>query len=61
MTIEEQKEALNLISWLAVDGCDFVASRSFSGGTCAEENGRGFNCSSCRAKIFLEKFGMTDD
>lgn len=52
LTKDEQKEAVRLICYL-VDGCSFVSSRAFKGGSCAQENGRGFDCPSCAAKTFL--------
>jgi hypothetical protein len=54
LTDDEQYQAVALLRFLD-DGCSFASSRAFKGGTCAQENGRGFDCASCAARALLAK------
>jgi len=61
VTPEQGKEAVRLLVMLAYDpigsNCSFAMSRRWSGGTCAQENGRGWDCFHCRALYFLQRIG----
>jgi hypothetical protein len=58
-TREEMEKAIGCLLFLVVgSGCSFFQSRKFAGGTCAQENGRGFDCSKCAARAFLRSVGV---
>lgn len=58
VTPEQGKEAATILrSVVCGAGCSFASSRKFTGGTCAQENGRGFNCFYCEARYFLRRIG----
>lgn len=59
LTPEQAQEALQhllaMVDWGEAT-CSFGMERKFEPGrSCADENGRGFNCSICRALEFLKK------
>lgn len=59
LTPEQQEKALRIVySVAASDGCSFLMSRKFAGGTCAQENGRGFSCNFCEAMDFMKELGI---
>ena len=49
MTPAQERRVINVLAMVA-DGCNFASSRAFKGGTCAQENGRGYNCTACEAR-----------
>ncbi len=60
VTPEQGKQAVRLLVTLVEGGeasCSFAMSRHFAGGTCAEENGRGFPCFTCAAIDWLRSVG----
>lgn len=58
LTPEQQERAVRILQFVATnDGCSFLVARGFRGGTCAEENGKGFDCPSCAARALLKEVG----
>ena len=57
VTHEQVVGMINLLHYMA-DGCSFINSREFKGGTCAQENGRGYDCPSCAAGKVLKELGL---
>lgn len=58
VTPEDAKMAVQLLRNLVYDaGCSFSMSRKFEGGTCGQENGRGFDCFYCSGRYFLRRIG----
>jgi hypothetical protein len=58
LTPEQTERAVRLLDDIAsISGCAFVNSRLFAGGTCAQENGRGYDCFFCATRAFLKEIG----
>lgn len=55
---KQEQRAINVLCF-AADGCAFAMSRAWKGGSCKEDNGRGFNCTACEAREILTELGFT--
>lgn len=62
-TLQEENAKLikHLVDIVSGEVCSFAFGRKFKGGSCKEENGRGFSCYICAAEEYLNSLGIKID